>query len=619
MKLLHVALFTHRKIPSPLSFYSKDDIELGSIVYATLRKERILGVVIDVSSITEHKNDIRTQTFQLKKIQKNDVVGQIKESILAKYLRAAENQALPISLLFDAIIPEVLKRNEHYIENAFLYRNQDKQEETISYLESSSEERVAQYKNNVRDILAKKKSVHIIAPTIARVLKLSSVIGKGISHKTIILHGDLTKKASDEAIKRIYSDEESLFIVSTPHFALITPKSLKLTIVDQESHPNYYSFDTPSVDYCALFKTVWEKSNVKTIFADTILRIHSYRDLEEKKYSREFSIHSRFSNNIPIELSTFQKDSPFSAFTDQTHKALKKLKPSSHAFLYVARKGIHSSMQCSDCGEVVLCSLCDKPTTLQALPDNSRSLRCLYCGHKESLKVDQELICTNCTGWKIKGYGITTRMVASELEEKCPDKNIYILDGDVPEKVFKKTIKLWQENGGIIVGTDSFLPYLEQKLSLSVIVSCDSWLSMPDIDTHRRLVQVLEPLLEYSQNTVIVQTRIPNDPLFEICTNENITDYIKSELKERKELSHVPYTTFILIRREKFLTKKEADSLIDIFPACKPHIYKVGSDIRVLLRVAEERFLEDEKLQKKLQDLYPHLIIEVNPQTLFSR
>lgn len=619
MVLLHVALLTHRKIPCPLSFYSKDEVPLGALVHVTLRKEQMLAIVVQVSTIAEHKGDIRNQTFQLKKIRKEDVVGQIPENILALYLKAAETQAIPYSLMFDSIIPEAIKHNETYIQNALTYRLQGVNDKPISYLESSSEERIIQYKGMVRDILAKKKSIHIVAPTVERVLKLASYIGKGIQHKVIILHGDLTKKAFSEAIQKIYSEKEYVCVCSTPHFAHITPETLELTIIDQESHPNYYSFDTPSVDYCSLFKTVWNLSNAKTLFADTILRIESYRDLEEKKVPREFSIHSRFSHHIPIELYTFEKDAPFSTLTKPVIETIKKMKSASHAFLYVARKGVHTSIQCSDCGTVVLCTACTKPTTTQALPNNERGLRCLHCGHKEVLPKDQELICTTCGSWKIKGYGITTRTVAEELETLFPNKDIYVLDSDISEKMFKKTIHVWRESGGILVGTDGVLPYLEHKLAVAGIISCDSWLSMPDIDTNRRLVQVLEPLLEYSHNTVFVQTRIPDDSLFEICKKENITDYIKTELKERKELSHVPYTTFILLRKEGSFTKKEADSLVDLFPTCKPHIYKVHTDIRVLLRITRERFITDTSLQRRLQGLYPHIIVEVNPQTLFSR
>jgi len=619
MVLLHVALLTHRKIPCPLSFYSKDDISLGALVRVTLRKENMLAIVVQVSTIAEHKGDIRSQTFQLKKIRREDVVGIVEESILSHYLKAAEIQAIPYSLLFDALIPEVLKQKDDYVQKALTARHQRELDKPISYLESSSEERVIQYKNLVRDILAKKKSIHLVAPTIERVLKLASYIGKGISHKIVVLHGDLSKKASLEAIQKIYTAGEYLCVCSTPHFAHITPDTLELSIIDQESHPNYHSFDTPSVDYCNLFKTVWATSHTKTLFADTILRIESYKDLEEKKYVREFSIHSRFSHHIPIELCTFEKGSPFSTLSKPVIESIKKLKSTSHAFLYVARKGFHTSIQCSDCGTVVLCTECTKPTTIQKLPNNQRNLRCLHCGHKKSLQEDQELICATCGSWKIKGYGITTHAVAEEIESLFPIKNVYVLDSDISEKIFKKTIKIWKDSGGILIGTDSVLPYLEDKLSLAAVVSCDSWLSMPDIDPHRRLTQVLEPLLEYSHNTVFVQTRIPEDPLFEICKKENITDYIKTELKERKELAHVPYTTFILLRKEESFTKKEADSLVDLFPACKPHIYKVHNDIRVLLRVTYERFTVDTILQRRLQGLYPHIIVEVNPQTLFSR
>lgn len=588
-------------------------------MYVSLRKEKILAIVVQVSTLAEHKGDIRSQTFQLKKIRKEDVVGHIPEEILALYTKAAEIQAIPYSLMFDSIIPEGIKYSKTFVHNALTYRHKNVEDKSISYLESSSEERIVQYKGMVRDILAKKKSIHIVAPTVERVLKLAAYIGKGIQHKVIILHGDLSKKAFLEAVQKIYTAKEYLCICSTPHFAHITPETLELTIVDQESHPNYYSFDTPSLDYCALFKTVWDTSGTKTLFADTILRIESYRDLEEKKYPREFSIHSRFSHNVPIELCTFEKDVSFSTLTKPVVEILKKMKPASHAFLYVARKGVHTSIQCSDCGTVVLCTQCEKPTTVQSLPNNERGLRCLHCGYKELLQKDQELVCTTCGSWKIKGYGITTRIVAEEIETLFPAKDVYVLDGDISEKMFKKTIHSWKESGGILIGTDGVLPHLEHKLAVAAIISCDSWLSMPDIDTNRRLVQILEPLLEYSHNTVFVQTRIPDDPLFEICKKENITDYIKAELRERKELAHVPYTTFILLRKEGSFTKKEADSLVNLFPACKPHIYKVHTDIRVLLRITRERYLSDTGLHRRLQGLYPHIIVEVNPQSLFSR
>lgn len=619
MVLLHIALLTHRKIPSPLSFYSKDDVPVGSLVYVSLRKEQLLGIVVQTSVLALHKGDIRTQTFQLKKIRASDIVGKIPEDILKKFVHAAEIQALPYSLFFDAIIPEAFKKNPEYIKNILTYRYQSVSEKTVSYLESSSEERLVQYKSIVRDILAKKKSIHIIAPTIERVLKLASYIGKGIPHKIIILHGSLSKKATQEAILKIYNEKECLCVCSTPHFAYVTPKTIELTIVDQESHPNYYSFDTPSVDYCSLFKETWSTSHTKTIFADTILRIESYRDLEEKKYPREFSVHSRFSHHIPIELCSFEKDMTFSTLTAPVREAITKMKLSSHAFLYVARKGVHTSIQCNDCGTVVVCTQCNKPTTIQELQNDERGLRCLYCGHKETLKHNQEIICTTCGSWKIKGYGITTRNVTEELKKIFPNKDIYVLDRDISERVFKKTMNTWKESGGILVGTDSVLPYLEQKLAVAAIISCDSWLSMPDIDTHRRLIQVLEPILEYSHNAVFIQTRMPEDPLFEICKNENIIDFIKTELKERKELDHVPYTTFILLRKEEFFTKKEADSLINLFPSYKPNIYKVNNDIRVLLRVTREQFINDTPLQRRLQGLYPHIIVEINPQTLFSR
>lgn len=618
MQLLHVSLITHRKLPCPLSFYSKDPIPSGSIVEVSVRKEKLIGIVIDSSELAESKGDIRTSSFQLKKVSTQSVVGAIDPSILKAYTTTAERLGVPYSLLFDALIPDHLRSNPKNITHILTTRYAIPEKVNISFLESSSEERIPEYKSIVRDMLARRTSIHIIAPTVDRVERLASLIGKGISHKLFVLHGEIAKKKNIQAIETICSTEEAIIICSTPHFGLITAKTTQLTIVDQESHPSYYSFDTPRFDYVQAYKYLWQHTNNKVIFADTILRIESYKDLEEKKASREFSIHSRFSHQIPVTFLTHQKDASFSAITETLLESLKKIRNGQHAFLYVARKGIHTSLQCSDCGTIVSCSSCGKPTSTQDTAQG-RFLRCLYCNTKHPLTTDQDIICSTCGGWKIKGYGITTGGVFAELQEKIPHKEIYVVDKDLSEKQFQKTIQTWKTTGGILIGTDSAIPYIDQKLSLAAIVSCDAWLAVPDIDVHRRIIQVLEPLLEHSTNPVYVQTRLPEEPVFDLCKKENITHYIKQELKERLELQHTPYTTFVVLRKEKSFSKEEADRVCDMFPSAKPTIYKVHTDIRVLLRIKNERYLEDRDMHNKLQSLFPYIIVEVNPPTLFSR
>ncbi len=619
MYLLHVSLLTHRKLPSPLSFYAKDEISPGAIVEVYLRKEKMCGVVISTDLVTEHKSDIRAQTFQLKKVGTRDVLGHIDHPILRSYIESAEKECVPYTLLFDALLPEHIQGDVASIQKVLQNRYTGESRYTISYLESSSEERIPEYKSMVRDILAKKKSIHIIAPTVERVEKLASIIGKGITHKVYVLHGELSKKKLLQATQTILNDIDSVVVCSTPHFGLITPASTELTIVDEESHPSYYTFDTPRLDYIATFKHIWKHTSGRVIFADTILRIESYKDLEEKKVAREFSIHSRFSHQIPISLCTFQKDAPFTALTKEVLESLKKVRGPQLAFLYVARKGVHTSLQCTDCGTLVVCESCGKSVSVQERLGENRHIRCLYCNTKKYISEEQELICTTCGSWKIKGYGITTHLVGEEVRELLPNKNVYTLDRDMSEKNFKKTLVTWKESGGILIGTESALPYIDQKLHTAAIISCDAWFSVPDIDVHRRFIQVLEPLLEHCSNALFVQTRLPDEPVFALCKKENITDYIKQELKERKELQHTPYTTFILLRKEKSFSKSEADQLCELFPAAKPTIYKVHTDIRVLLRISEERFITDSDLHKKLQGLFPHIIVEINPPSLFFK
>jgi len=50
-----------------LSYFSKEKPVIGSLVYAPIRKQEVLSVVTNIKSPTEHKSELRSASFSIKK------------------------------------------------------------------------------------------------------------------------------------------------------------------------------------------------------------------------------------------------------------------------------------------------------------------------------------------------------------------------------------------------------------------------------------------------------------------------------------------------------------------------------------------------------------------------
>jgi len=620
MFTVDIIFLEHRAIPSPLTFYSKDVLTRGTILYATLRGTKILSIVTACEPLHTKKNDIRAQTFQLKKIDGKSTVAVMDEATLARIEKIALLQALPLSLVLECIIPAHLQENTHLLQ-PFLNRISEwcngTRTEQVHYFEHDLVYRLDHYKSIVRDALTKKQSVVIVAPTINHALTIQSVVCKGLEHKSIILSSDLTKKDMRIAYDALYADTKEKYVVcATAHYALSLPDSVHTYIIDQESHPSYYSFDAPAYDYKMGLQLFAQESTSNTIVADTLLRMSSYKALQEEKAVREFSIHGRFARSRNVTISTPREGSTFSYIHEDVIDACKNIKKQECVFIYAPRKGIHSSLVCRDCASVYSCVDCNKPYSVHGEKTGIREVRCTHCRTKNEIPSDQELLCGHCGSWRMEGHGVTIHALKEALLPHVK-QDIYVAEKDSSTSI-EKICKIWQENGGILIGTDACIPHIHTKMPYAVIGSIDGWFTMPDIDPTRRLMHVLEPLLELTQKMVYVQTKSPHNETFAIITEPSFERYIQKELEERKELEQPPYTTFVLIRKLTSMTVEEAKRTQSHFIEYDAHIYKVHTDIRVLLRVPTHIFNASDTLQHELQDLYPYMTVEINPLSLFT-
>jgi primosomal protein N' len=88
-----------------LHYYSSDAFCIGDVVQIPLRSSTILGIVITMTPLSDAKSQLKQAHFTLKKIPLTSRVSSLDPRIITAITTVADSYALPLSPLFELLIP----------------------------------------------------------------------------------------------------------------------------------------------------------------------------------------------------------------------------------------------------------------------------------------------------------------------------------------------------------------------------------------------------------------------------------------------------------------------------------------------------------------------------------
>ncbi|HEY4477264.1 MAG TPA: hypothetical protein VJB56_01405, partial [Candidatus Paceibacterota bacterium] len=200
---------------------------------------------------------------------------------------------------------------------------------------------------------------------------------------------------------------------------------------------------------------------------------------------------------------------------------------------------------CTDCGYLNLCPSCKKPLSLRT--SNNRRYVCNFCKREYPLRTQ----CQNCGSWSLKGYGIGTERVASEVKYIFPGRHNWILDEEnaKTKKDRERIIEAFlASEDGILIATEMALENPSLYADTVAIVAMDNLFSIPEFRMNEQILSLLSRFAEKATiSPLIIQSRFPKHPLFRHFINQDIKHLLEGELEERKKERLPPYTTIVRI------------------------------------------------------------------------
>ncbi|MEX0917272.1 MAG: hypothetical protein WDZ90_02010 [Candidatus Paceibacterota bacterium] len=630
-KIVHVIPIARGIKRERLSYFTGVSAEAGSIVSVPLRKKTVPALVIDTEEVSEAKSRIRSAGYTIKKTNARSAKQVLLPAFLRATKRAKEYYASTTGSTLFSILPQSLFKDLAKLETPEFKKQKQKEEQSESniaiqklVLQAERHDRVEHYKNIARESFAKKESVLIVAPSLQEAERLEKSLTRGIEKYTHIFHSGLTPATLRKKWKETLEESHPILIIMTGGFLSLPRQDIKTIILERENSPLFKLPMRPYLDVRLFTEYLAEEMGARLIFADFPLSAEIVMRYKERGLEEFAPFKIRAASRVATKVVDMRaKEEKFTVLGGELKVLLEEARhESQHVFLFASRRGISPITVCQDCGNPVVCDISGAPVVLH----KGTKGNVFVCHASGTVRSAQER-CRFCDSWKLQSLGIGAELVEEEVKKAFPSLPCFVLERDrAPSHKKAKEIaeKFYKERSAVLVGTEMAIPYLEEPVRTSAIVSIDSFLSLPEWNIYERVFSILLRIRETTEHTMLIQTRKKDLPILSLAATGNANEFYKTELEERKRFSYPPYATLIKCTFEG--TEAGIEKLLDEakhtlapyeFSGVSHHMhlgygkYKVHAFLRL-----DPDLWPKKELAEKLRLLPPSVAVSVDPQSI---
>lgn len=615
-----------------LSYFTSSSLRPGALIKVPLRNKSTHALVLSSKNASEFKTEIRSANFALKKIETISGRQCLPPGFLDAVFNLSDYYGVAPGALLHSLLPQtILSSIEKTKAISTIYKKSKGSTEKL-ILQTDTESRLTSYRSLIREEFAKKHSVIICVPTIEDVFFLGKELCRGVEEYSYLLGSFLSKEKMITSWNSIALNEHPVLIIGTPQFLSVPRQDVGIIVVEKESSPFYKTLQRPFIDMRKVAEEVAEAKAARILFGDTLLSVETIWRYNQGELSEISPVKLRLVRKADFVL--IDRQTPVSKKgTDEakeeqqralSKEALALIKHSfdnkERIFVLCNKKGISPATYCGDCGMQVICKNCSAPVVLHEYTNSNRFL-CHKCGTSR----DATEVCTRCGSWNLKTFGAGIEKVLKEIEANFPEIKILRIDSDSVKtrtKVLSVISEFYKNQGSVLVGTDMALHYLHRQYENTLVVTMDNLFGISDFKIHEKIMGTLSELVALTQKFLLVQSRIPDHPLFSYIKSGNLGDFYREEIADRKKWKYPPFSVFIKISLSG--DRKEAQDILqnikNTLPMFESDIFfSPFSDLKgkpisnLLIRIPREKW-PDKICIEVLKTLPPQCAVRINPE-----
>lgn len=637
MKIVEVAPITKGTFLEFLSYFSKEDPAIGSIVTVPLRSKKIKALVTKVSKTENLKAEIKNAPFLIKKANITPSRFIFPQNLVKALTKTAEYFATNLGATTFACISQdlfsFLEKNPE--KNIYESKKNNKEKFVI---QGDSDEIYSSYKILIRQKFAQKLSVFLVVPTSEDAFSVKEKLEKGIEDFTVILTSSLSDKKIKENLNKLTEKAHPLLIIGTANFIASPRTDIGIIILDKASSKSYKNQFRPFLDLKKFVEFYAEESGLTIFIGDLILPTEILHRHSKGEFLSGEPFKWRTLSQAKTEVVDMKKykteieefesgiKGKFRIISDETKKLIQRTRDENKKmFIFNVRKGLSPQTICLDCGEIVRCNTCGSPMVLypSSKSPNRNFFMCQKCGGTKS----SEELCSNCGSWRMQAQGIGLDAIEKEIKAGFKNISIFRLDKDScpKESQVKDVISNFLKSpGSVLLGTEMALRYLHEKIEFSSIISIDPLFSIPDFKINEAIFYTISLIRNLTIEEFVIQTRKNDENIFDTSSKGNIVDFWRKEESERKNREYPPFSVLVKLtirgHKESIVTvmkniqEKLTPQDIDVFPSFT-RTARGEYVLHGLLKVPSASW-PDQKIISQLKSLPPSIEVNVDPESL---
>lgn len=420
----------------------------------------------------------------------------------------------------------------------------------------------------IREVMESGSQVLLLLPEIALTTQIVSRLKKVFGSQMGVYHSKYSDNERVEVWNGVLTGRFS-FVVGVRSSIFLPFDSLGMIIIDEEHEPSYKQFDPAPRFHARDAATMLAYFHqAKTLLGSATPSFESYFNANQGKYGYVEITHRFGDATMPqYHLADLAGDRKKNLLKlDSTRMMREKIQAAldkqEQVLIFQNRRGYSPYIQCEDCGWTGQCVQCDVSLTYHQFAEE---MRCHYCGYKE--KVPQS--CPACGSTKLTTMGMGTERIEESLSLLFPEARMGRMDLDTTRNKYGYQRLLDEFGAGqidILVGTQMITKGLDfGKVTVVGIWDGDRILNFPDFRSGERAYQQITQVAGRAgrrevQGQVIIQSRNPDNDLYEKVIKGDYFEFFRQEMFDRKKFYYPPYVKLVKIttRHSDFKVSEKA-------------------------------------------------------------
>ena len=402
------------------------------------------------------------------------------------------------------------------------------------------------YFDAMAKVLAQGRQVLFLLPEINLTPQLlKRVENRFADVPTAVLHSQMAAGRRTQDYLRAMLGQAKLVIGT--RLAVFTPlPDVGLIVVDEE-HDGSFKQDN-ELRYHARDLAVWQakQSGCPVVLGSATPSLESWHKAQSGAYRLlQLTERAHATAQLPqVEILNVGRLKLDNGFSPQALQLLKQnFEAGGMSLVYLNRRGFAPALFCGDCGHTFGCPNCSAKMVLH---QRARQLRCHHCDHREPIPFK----CPDCGNQDLRAVGHGTQRVEETLRAFLPKATVVRVDRDstAHKNDWADLYRRIADNEiDILVGTQMLAKGHDfARLNLVIVLNADGSLYSADFRAPERLFAELMQVSGRAGRAdkpgkVLIQTQLPEHPVFAAVKAQDYAVFAENELKERQMFAMPPF------------------------------------------------------------------------------